>query len=74
MLGFNKIVIDVQLLVQRPVVRVFPHRAVAGVIYYHLEVCNSLPNFKWANSQASELPWFGTRCMAIKDEQPNITT
>jgi len=61
-----------------------PHRIVAGVIYYHLKMCNNLPNYRWANniidsavppiSQASELPWFITRCPAIEDEQLNITT
>jgi hypothetical protein len=61
-----------------------PHCALANVIYYHLEMCNNLPNYKWANNiidnamppicQASELPWFITKCLAIEDEQPSATT
>ncbi len=27
-----------------------PHRTVMGVIYYHLEMCNSLPNCMWTNN------------------------
>jgi hypothetical protein len=27
-----------------------PHYVVAGDIYYHLEVCNNLLNYKWANN------------------------
>jgi len=66
MLWLNKTAIDVQPYVQWPMVKVSPHRAVAGVIYYHLEMCNNLPNCRWANNiidnvappifQANELP------------------
>jgi hypothetical protein len=44
MLWLNKTTIDVHPYVQWHVVRVYPHHAVAGVIYYHLEMCNNLPN------------------------------
>jgi len=44
MLWLNKTAIDVQPYVQWHVVRVSPHRVAAGVIYYHFEMCNNLPN------------------------------
>ncbi len=28
-----------------------PHRIVVGVIYYHFEVCSSLPNYMSANNK-----------------------
>ncbi len=43
MLWLNKATIDVQLEAQRLVVKISPYHVVAGVIYYHLEVCSSLP-------------------------------
>jgi hypothetical protein len=46
MLWFNKGTIDAQLYAQRHVVKVSPHCVVVGVIYYHLEVCSSLPNYR----------------------------
>jgi hypothetical protein len=46
MLWFNKAVIDVQPWAQRLVVKISPHHAIAGVIYYHLKVCGNLPNSK----------------------------
>jgi hypothetical protein len=84
MLWFNKAAIDAQLYAQQPVVRISPHRVVVDIIYYHLEVCSNLPICRRANNiidnvtppifQASVLPWFVTRCLAIEDEQSSVTS
>ncbi len=78
MLWLNKAAIDVQPYVQRLVVKVSPHYAIADVIYYHFEVRNNLPNCRWTNNiidsvtppiyQENELPWFVTRRPTIEDE------
>ncbi len=84
MLWLNKAAFDALPYAERPVVTVCPHRAITDVNSYHLKMCGSLPNCRWANNiidsdappicQASELPWFVTYRLTINDEQPNITT
>jgi len=61
-------------------VKVSPHCAITGVIYYHLEVCSSLPNCRRINNiidsvapsicQASELPWLSLGVRPLRMSNP----